>query len=310
MKLSILVTFYNQTQFIDKTLESIVSMNFDFDYEIIIGDDGSKDNSLESIKKWEKQYPNISHYVMDRKDGVSYNPIQRASLNRVNILKHAKGEYVAFLDGDDFYSDKDKFNKQIEVLDENKSLSCSASNCYLYWSDDKKQLMNKATKSKVIKAKDYWRLGYYHISTFVFRNYFLNKEIDFNDKCFDDNYIAFVFLKYGDMYYLGEPTTCYRQAEVSLWHDADEIEKNITNLMDYKFEIVYNPNLENESIRRHLKEWKYLKSVNLNDAEFRPAFKKRLEDLSINVNELVNIKISCLGFKIFVDKVLRKTKGI
>ena len=51
-------------------------------------------------------------YVMDREPGVKYNSSQRASRNRRNLLQYVKGEYFAYLDGDDFYIDDHKLQKQ------------------------------------------------------------------------------------------------------------------------------------------------------------------------------------------------------
>ena len=51
---------------------------------------------------------------MERAPDKEYNPIFRASLNRVNLFKHAKGEYVLFLDGDDIFCKKDKLKKQVK----------------------------------------------------------------------------------------------------------------------------------------------------------------------------------------------------
>lgn len=310
MKLSILVTFYNQAAFVDETLGNILGMHYEFDYEILVGDDGSSDNTVELVNKWIKKYPNITCYQMPRDKNKKYNSIERAALNRSHLLKHAKGEYVAFLDGDDFYCDQDKFIDSIKMLDENKNLAAVASNCFMYWNEEKKELFNKEKKSRVYKTKDYWRYKYFHISTFVFRNPFADKEIDFNIKAFDDNYIAFVFLKNGDLYYFNKPTTCYRQCESSLWHDSDEIDQNITNLIDYQFEIEYNPALKKESLIRHLKEFDALKKAHICEHCISEKTKMRLESVNVDIFKLIDTKIGAIKAKIFFNKVSRVLKGM
>ena len=312
MKLSILVTFYNQEQFVDFTLNNILSMNHPFDYEIIIGEDGSSDNTLSKVKKWAESHTSIiSYYSASRDKNKTYNPIERASLLRSELLRRAKGEYVAFLDGDDFYFDKDKFVKQIKVLDTNSSLAMAASNCYLYWSDEKKEALNaNRNKSKVIKAKDYWRYLYFHISTFLFRNVFLNKKLDFDTKNYDDNYIVFSFLKYGDVYFSSDITTCYRQAQESVWNTIDEFNQNVTNLLDYVFETKYNPAFKKESLYRHLKEFKYLKHVSFKDDNISKSNLYRLESNNIDLPKLIDTKISCISAKMFMNKVIRKLRRI
>lgn len=312
MKLSILVTFYNQSQFVDFTLDALFSMHYDFEFEILIGDDGSSDDTVKKLEGWKKKYPTIiSYFVMDREKGVTYNPIERAALNRVNLLKHAKGEYVSFLDGDDFFCDKEKFIEQINILENNPNVVGSATNCYMYWNDDKKELLDvNEKKDKLLRAKDYWRYVYYHISTFVFRNVFLNKELNFNEKCFDDNYITFVFLKYGDIHYLNKVTSCYRQTENSVWNETNQIDKDIINLMDYQFELEYNPDFKKEIFYRHLKEFYSLKRADLDDSRISPKIKARLDSTNVDIYKLIGTKIKCIRFKMFANRVIRKLKRI
>ena len=118
MKLSVLVTFYNQKDYVDRALRSILLQNTDFEYEILVGDDGSTDGTLDKIKEWQAKYPNkISVYIMDRQEGKKYNSSFRASRNRINLLKYVKGKYFTYLDGDDYFCNNNKFQKQIAFLE-------------------------------------------------------------------------------------------------------------------------------------------------------------------------------------------------
>ena len=106
MKVSVLVTFYNQEDYVDEALQSVFDQKCDFDFEVLIGDDGSTDGTMAKLQEWKQKYPDrMEIYVMDREPGVKYNSSQRASRNRLNLLQYVKGEYFAYLDGDDFYID-------------------------------------------------------------------------------------------------------------------------------------------------------------------------------------------------------------
>ncbi|MCI5582353.1 MAG: glycosyltransferase [Anaeroplasma sp.] len=279
MKLSILVTFYNQEKYVDFTLNNIFSMNINYDYEVLIGDDGSTDNTVGLLKIWKERYPNIINYfVMERDSTIKYDPIVRASRNRVNLLKNAKGEYIAFLDGDDFYCDKEKFNKQIYYLDNHSNCVASATNCFMYYSEENKKILNINQKNdKLIQAKNYWKFSYYHISTFLFRNIFLDNKIDFIEDFFDDNYITFVFLKYGDLYYFNIPTTCYRQSNESVWNSSNEYNQAVINYVDYEMELIYNQNYKKYSFKRHLND-------------FRTVNKYIDSNIEININVINRVK--------------------
>ena len=119
MKVSVLVTFYNQEDYVDEALQSVFDQKCDFDFEVLIGDDGSTDGTMAKLQEWKQKYPDrMEIYVMDREPGVKYNSSQRASRNRLNLLQYVKGEYFAYLDGDDFYIDDHKLQKQVEIMDQ------------------------------------------------------------------------------------------------------------------------------------------------------------------------------------------------
>ena len=117
MKLSVLVTFYNQKDYVDRALRSILLQNTDFEYEILVGDDGSTDGTLDKIKEWQAKYPNkISVYIMDRQEGKKYNSSFRASRNRINLLKYVKGKYFTYLDGDIIFAIIISFKSKLHFL--------------------------------------------------------------------------------------------------------------------------------------------------------------------------------------------------
>ena len=97
IKVSIIVPAYNVEQYIDKCLNSLVSQTID-DYEIIIVVDGSKDGSIEIVKQYYEKYPSIIKYYETANKGLS--------AARNYGLKKAKGEYVGFVDSDDYVSEK------------------------------------------------------------------------------------------------------------------------------------------------------------------------------------------------------------
>ena len=92
MKLSIIIPVYNLGDLISRCLESIVSQNFS-DYEVIIIDDGSEDHSVDICKEYVKMYSNIVLLSQSNR-GVS--------VARNRGIKEAKGDWICFIDGDDF----------------------------------------------------------------------------------------------------------------------------------------------------------------------------------------------------------------
>ncbi|MBQ9278015.1 MAG: glycosyltransferase family 2 protein [Lachnospiraceae bacterium] len=263
VKLSVLITTYNIEKYVDETLKSVLAQKTDEKFEVLVGDDGSSDGTVGVVKKWQEKYPDIiSLYVMDRDNNVKYNRIERASKNRINLIKHAKGEYFIFLDGDDFYNDDTKYDKQIKLLDSKEYQDCVACghNSWIYWNEDKKELINRCEKKIVVKSSDYWKYGMYLLSnSIMFRNIYRDGSSEkIPVSYFDDNMITFCALSKGDILYIPDVMACYRQLDNSSWNSVDDIEKNIINLIDLDIELRVDKSFRKESIYRHLYSMYYI----------------------------------------------------
>lgn len=124
-KISVIIPCYNQGKYIDEAVDSVLNQTYQ-NFEIIIVDDGSTDNYtrglLENFKK-----PKTKVYRTENKG---------ASSARNYGFRKANGEYIQFLDADDFLDSK-KFEKQIEVFQNDKALDIVYSN-YKYYLDKEK----------------------------------------------------------------------------------------------------------------------------------------------------------------------------
>jgi glycosyltransferase involved in cell wall biosynthesis len=263
MKLSVLVTFYNQGKFVDCALSSIFSQKIDFPFEVLIGDDGSSDDTIHKIQKWLDRYPTkIKLFVNARDINKEYEPIFRASANRINLIKHANGEYCAFLDGDDFYIDDNKFQIQIDILDNKNNKDCiaCAHNTNLYWENGKTVPMNDVyMNEQKVKPIIYWSKMYFCSISFVFRNIFKGTfPTFFKNMYFDDNLIIIYLLKFGNIYYYPQIMVNYRQSSNSSWNARSLDEQHILNAIDYDIEKQIAPEFEAASLIRHFPNFKYL----------------------------------------------------
>ncbi|MGL5244702.1 MAG: glycosyltransferase family 2 protein, partial [Sarcina sp.] len=110
MELTIIVPVYNVEEFLVECLESIYKVS-DIDYEVILVNDGSKDDSLNILKKYKELYPTKTKIIDKENGGLS-------SARNIGI-KEAKGEYLAFVDSDDVIDPKgfEEFFKEGQRLD-------------------------------------------------------------------------------------------------------------------------------------------------------------------------------------------------
>jgi glycosyltransferase involved in cell wall biosynthesis len=108
-RLSIIIPTYNSAQYLPETLDSVLCQTF-ADYEIIVIDDGSTDATYDALAP----YLDKIHYVYQDNTGVS-----EARNHGLNL---AQGEFVIFMDADDYFIEDDKLEKQIAVFDANPKL--------------------------------------------------------------------------------------------------------------------------------------------------------------------------------------------
>ena len=108
-KISIILPVYNAEKYLNRCFDSILSNNYK-NLEIIPVNDGSKDNSQEIIEKYKNKYPEIFNPIHQENQGIG--------MTRNNGLKKATGEYIMFIDNDDFI-DKDYIEKHIKEVEKN-----------------------------------------------------------------------------------------------------------------------------------------------------------------------------------------------
>ncbi|BCV40208.1 glycosyltransferase family 2 protein [Shewanella algae] len=123
IEVSVCIVTYNQADYIEKCLESVLEQVTDFDFEIIIGDDYSTDGTRKILESFKASYPHINIVFRDANIG--------ASKNFLDIHSRATGKYVCHLDGDDYWL-PGKLQKQYEFMENNLDCYVSWTRMYIY----------------------------------------------------------------------------------------------------------------------------------------------------------------------------------
>lgn len=174
-KISVIMGIYNCASTLQEALDSLYAQTFQ-DFEIILCDDGSKDNTYDIALENKKSHPNI---VLLKN---SHNMGLNQTLN--NCLDVAKGEYIARMDGDDV-CDPTRFEKQMKFLEEHPELSLVSCPMYMFdkggvWGKTrciqfplKDDVLNHSpcfTHAAVIMKSDVYRqVGGYSVSDYLLR---------------------------------------------------------------------------------------------------------------------------------------------
>ena len=140
---SIITPVYNGEKNINYTIDSVLNQTLD-DFEMIIVDDISTDDTKQVVKEYAKKDKRVKFYTLPKKGG--------ASAARNFAIKKAKGRYIAFLDGDDLWQ-CDKLEKQIRFMKEN-DIAFSYTD-YEYIDEDNNKLN---TIRKCPKKMSYFRM--------------------------------------------------------------------------------------------------------------------------------------------------------
>jgi glycosyltransferase involved in cell wall biosynthesis len=101
---------YNQEAYIGKALQSTLRQKTNFNYEILVGDDSSSDKTPKIVKEYTSQYPDKVKAIL-RKHNIGANK------NFFDLLNKAKGKYIALCEGDDYWTDENKLQKQANYLE-------------------------------------------------------------------------------------------------------------------------------------------------------------------------------------------------
>lgn len=110
-KLSVILITYNHAKYVRKALDGILMQKTDFDYEIVVGDDCSADGTQDILREYSMKNPGKFRLLLREKN------LGRPTLNVYLTSMEAEGEYLAYLEGDDYWNDDTKLQKQVDFLD-------------------------------------------------------------------------------------------------------------------------------------------------------------------------------------------------
>ncbi|AYQ34418.1 glycosyltransferase family 2 protein [Runella sp. SP2] len=150
IKVSVAILTYNQKEFIGKAIESALSQKTNFDIEILVGDDCSTDGAQETILAYQEKYPDKVKAVLHSK-----NLGQNGLFNTIETLKLAKGTYIAPMDGDDYWTDDQKLQRQVDFMEAHPDFSACFHNALITYEDGTpSHELNAPDQKEVITAAD------------------------------------------------------------------------------------------------------------------------------------------------------------
>ena len=219
MKVSIICTNYNKEAWIEEAIKGFLNQKCDFDYEIILVDDASSDHSPQIIERYANQYP-------DKIKAIFHQENLGITKTWLDICQLAQGDYIARCDGDDYWIDVYKLQKQVDILERSTASKWSCSDFNII-SESGELRQKKAIENGIIrKISSFEEMlafrGMTMSSTWlVDRNLMLEVNDAISPDAVDDTFsLQLELFTRTELTFLPEATTVYRLHEGSDSHPA------------------------------------------------------------------------------------------
>jgi len=277
MKVSVCVPAYNHEKYIAQMLDGALMQQTDFQFEIVIGDDASSDKTQEIIRQYIEQHPGKIRAFLHAENQGPKEPKEFAGRNNVlQLIKACKGEYVAMCEGDDYWTDPLKLQKQVDFLDKNPDYVICHHNVEVIYEDGSpSRLFNKPDQKLTSTIDDIlsdrWFMA---TASWMYRNYFLTNDFaDWHAKAAAGDWALIIQLAaFGKIGYLPETMAVYRKHSAGLsnvhantnlifWRNRKEMFENVDAWLDFQYHETIEKTVLTYS--RHLSEFEKIGSSDL-----------------------------------------------
>ena len=212
---SVCVQTYNHEPYIKDCLEGILMQKMDSPYEILLGEDASKDGTREICIEYAKNYPaKIQLFLHQRENNISVGSQPTGRFNLLYNLYNAKGKYIALCEGDDYWTDPLKLQKQVNLLEKKRNVVLSFHKVEVFSNKSEESKLFNHLEERHYTAREIYSTWTVPTATVLFRN---NNEISIPEwVCYTDIYLFLKLLKGGKAYCHDFYGSVYRRHEEGL----------------------------------------------------------------------------------------------
>lgn len=227
---------YNHEPYLRDCFDGFVMQKTNFRFVAIVHEDCSTDGSAAIIREYEAKYPDIFRPIYETVNQYSKHD---GSLERImnDAIDATGAKYVAMCEGDDFWADPLKLQKQVDILEKDETLMACCTNCSVV--DNHSQTIHPIRQELVVKdnkegrynLRDFFNDNHqYPTLSVVYRNTHIEeiraKYMHTANAFLGDWTLWICLLIYGDMYYLNEVTCAYRVNPTSVTHTVNRVARS------------------------------------------------------------------------------------
>ena len=245
-KVSVWVITYNHDKFIERAIDSVLMQEIDFTYEIVIGDDCSRDNTRNILKEYRIKFPeNIRLLLRERNIGLGSNFMQ--------TYLACKGQYVAMLEGDDYWIDKHKLQKQVHEMDRHPE--CTICGHLVEARNEKGEYLYTYGPSAIVhglkniyEMEDIIKSNFIHTSGLMVRNHVVEQFPVWFRECLTADFVfQILHAMHGKIFFLPETMSVFNNNTASAWAtksilykapNAIKTYRLVDRMLDYKYHAI------------------------------------------------------------------------
>lgn len=236
IKVSIICNTFNHESYIRDALDSFISQETDFEYEILVHDDASTDKTPDIVREYEEKYPNIVKPIYQVENQWSKD----ISITMTYQYPRVRGTYIALCEGDDYWTDPRKLQKQVDALEANLDVDMCAHASSIVDGKTKKRIrtIKRSRKNTIIPIEEVIIGG----GSFVATNSLMYRTSITRNL---PEYVKFLHIDYvlqvygsmrGGMLYLKDNMSDYRYMVPGSWSSKFKRNHEFTKVYDKKFD--------------------------------------------------------------------------
>lgn len=221
---SIACITYNHARFIRDALDGFVMQKTNFPFEILVNDDASTDGTTDIVREYESKYPDLFRCVYHTE-----NQWGKKDPLKDFLLPLVRGKYVALNEGDDYWTDENKLQKQVDFMESHPDFSVCFHPVTVHWDDDSKPDSIFPTaglrfNKTVLTLDDLLKHNFIQTNSVLYRWRFHTDSLDLipNDILPGDWFLHLLQAQVGKIGFLPDVMGVYRRSSGGLWTGAGE----------------------------------------------------------------------------------------
>ena len=187
-KVSVLCATFNHEDYLRQTLDSFVAQKTDFPFEVLVNDDASTDHTAEILREYADRYPDIIRPFYQDENLYS----RRMNVYDLVFFPAARGKYIALCEGDDYWNDPEKLQRQADWLDIHPEYSACVHNSIGKFSDQPDRVLFAQDGDRDIPFEQVINgmSHAYHTSSILARREFILNPPDYRNVAYEKGYFT------------------------------------------------------------------------------------------------------------------------